>query len=94
MHGDHTGSDAPKQNSGNRSNTERPATAPLIVRALYVVCAILFGVGLFVRSPTHFNLEDIPGFYELFGFVAFVGIVFAGALLRKFVGREEDYYDE
>ena len=41
----------------------------------------------------HFPIEEIPAFFELFGFFAFVFIVFAGTALRKLIMRSEDYYD-
>ena len=41
----------------------------------------------------HFDIEKIPEFFELFGFFAFVFIVFAGAALRKLIMRNEDYYE-
>lgn len=41
----------------------------------------------------HFDIERIPEFFEIFGFLAFVFIVFAGKLLRVFIMRDEDYYE-
>ena len=37
--------------------------------------------------------EHLTGFYALFGFTAYLAIVFGANLLRKLVGRKEDYYD-
>ena len=33
------------------------------------------------------------GFYAIFGFVACVGLVLAAKELRKFLKRDEDFYD-
>ncbi|MGE3645405.1 MAG: hypothetical protein AB7F96_16275 [Beijerinckiaceae bacterium] len=41
----------------------------------------------------HFDIEKIPEFFEIFGFLAFVFIVFAGKALRKLIMRDEDYYE-
>lgn len=45
------------------------------------------------HHPAHFEVESIFGFEAVFGFVAFVTVVFLGRLLRLFVRRDEDYYD-
>jgi hypothetical protein len=45
------------------------------------------------EHPAHFELESVFGFQALFGFVAFVAVVFLGRFLRIFVKRNEDYYD-
>ena len=47
---------------------------------------------LYEHHP-HFPIEEIPAFFELLGFFAFVFIVFAGTALRKLIMRSEDYYD-
>jgi hypothetical protein len=45
------------------------------------------------HHPAHFEQENIFGFEAMFGFAAFVVVVFLGRILRVFVKREEDYYD-
>ncbi len=45
------------------------------------------------HHPAHFEPENIFGFEAIFGFAAFVIVVFLGRLLRVFVKRKEDYYD-
>lgn len=47
---------------------------------------------LYEHHP-HFDIENIPEFFEIFGFIAFIFIVFAGKALRKLIMREEDYYE-
>jgi hypothetical protein len=42
----------------------------------------------------HFDVERVPVFFAIYGFVAFAFIVLAGQHLRKLVGRKEEYYDE
>lgn len=45
------------------------------------------------HHPPHFDEENIFGFQAIFGFVAFVTVVFLGRGLRLIIKREEDYYD-
>ena len=41
----------------------------------------------------HFDVENVFGFYGIYGFLAYVFIVVVGILFRKLIKREEDYYD-
>jgi len=64
-----------------------------LVWGLYALCALIAGADFFYVKHPHFQAENIPIFYGLYGFLCFVFIVFAGKLLRKLVMRDEDYYD-
>lgn len=64
-----------------------------VVGALIVVCILLGVAELVVHKHGHFEFEEFPLFYALFGFVAFTIAVWAGKLLRALLGRDEDYYD-
>ena len=66
---------------------------PLLFRALFGVCLALLAAELFYQHHPHFGIDGLPGFYAVFGFVAFVFIVFAGKGLRRLIMRNEDYYD-
>lgn len=49
----------------------------------------------FVEKHGYFPWEDLPLFYALYGFSAFVVlIVVAKYLVRPLIGRSEDYYDD
>ena len=60
---------------------------------LLAVCAILVVLDFVIDRHPHFPIEEIPAFFALFGFIAFVGVVFGCALFGRFVRRAEDYYD-
>jgi hypothetical protein len=64
-----------------------------LVYALYVVCAGLLLIDLFVPKHGPFAIEHWFGFYGIYGFVACVGLVLAARALRVIVMRPEDYYD-
>lgn len=72
---------------------DKPSSARLLYRGLWVVCAGLAVADLLYHRHTIFAFEGIPAIYGLYGFVCFFGIVIAGKYLRKLVGRKEDYYD-
>ena len=64
-----------------------------MLRIFYIACAILFLLDFILHRHVSMKLEEIPGFYALFGFIAFVVLVEGSKLLRKLVMRKEDYYD-
>ncbi len=59
---------------------------------LFIAGVLTISEFLYEHHP-HFDIEYIPEFFELFGFFAFVFIVFAGRALRTIIMRDEDYYD-
>lgn len=47
-----------------------------------------------IHKHVYFPWEEWPGFYAVFGFVAFVALIFtAKYILRPIIKRKEDYYD-
>jgi len=64
---------------------------------LVIVSLIAAGLGFLPaaqKEHPHFNVEGIPVFFAIYGFVMFSLIVLVGQHLRKIVGRDERYYDE
>jgi prolipoprotein diacylglyceryltransferase len=61
--------------------------------ALLLVCGLLTISEFLYEHHPHFDIERIPEFFEIFGFLAFMLIVFAGRLLRTIIMRDEDYYE-
>ena len=60
-----------------------------------IVLAIFLLIAEFVfHRHGETSIEDIIFFPAIFGFLAFIFIVFAGILLRMFVMKKEDYYDK
>lgn len=72
---------------------DRPETVKWIWYGLVAVAGLLTASEFLYEHHPHFGIDGVPEFYEVFGFVAFVAIVFAGRLLRTVIMRDEDYYD-
>ena len=64
-----------------------------MIRGLAVICALLLIADAFYEKVTHYAWEQAPGFYALFGFLSCVGLVLVAKGLRRFLMRDEDYYD-
>lgn len=63
-----------------------------IVYALYVSCALLFLADFFYKKKTYLDLEDLPGFYALYGFIMCAALVVCARGMRLFLMRDETYY--
>jgi hypothetical protein len=73
---------------------DRPTNANRIFWALGGLCALLFLADFTYVKHGHFDIENIPGFYGIFGFVMFTALILAAKTLRFFIKRPEDYYGD
>ena len=70
-----------------------------LIVGLFITCALLLASDLLFYSESfekhaHYQWENWPGFYAVFGFVSCVLLVLVSKyLLRPLVKRSEDYYD-
>jgi hypothetical protein len=63
--------------------------------AIYAISLIVMVVaGLFVQWPTEFSWQEVPAFYAIYGFSAFVFLIYAAKGLRLILSKEEDYYEK
>lgn len=72
---------------------DQPKNISLIVWALVAVCVALFFADAFYHKHTYFEIENLFGFYGLFGFTVYVGLVLTAKWLRNILMRPEDYYE-
>ena len=72
---------------------DEPGNVKKIIWALFAVCAALFLADAFFHKHSHFEAENVFGFYAIFGFVVCVALVLAAKGMRVFLMRSEDYYD-
>lgn len=61
---------------------------------LCLLCTALLLADFFYHKHGHFDFEQIPGFYGIYGFLAYCAIVLSAKQLRKVLKREENYYDD
>lgn len=67
----------------------------ILFTILAVLGAILFSADFFIeKHEAHFHYEEFPGFYAVYGFIAFVILVILSKyVLRPLVSRSEDFYE-
>ena len=63
-----------------------------LVHGLYGVCALLFLADFMYKKKTYMDLEDVPGFYALYGFFMCAALVICARAMRRLLMRPEDYY--
>ena len=73
----------------------KPQNAKRLLMGFYLFLVLLIVVDLFIPKHPFFPWEGYPSFYAVYGFVAYITIVYgSNYILRKLLGREEDYYDD
>ncbi|GAB3022981.1 hypothetical protein [Bowmanella dokdonensis] len=64
-----------------------------ILRSFYGLCVLLLVLDFLLHRHHYLQIEKIPAFYPLFGFVACVTLVVVAKWMRRLLKRDEDYYD-
>lgn len=71
-----------------------PKNVSLTLRLLYVACIVLLALDFVLDRHGEHPLENIPGFYALYGFVVCVLLVVIAKWMRTVLMRSENYYAE
>ena len=64
----------------------------IIIGVLVVICIVLGLSDFIYHRHGHFDIEEFPGFFAIYGFIMFSFIIFGTTVLRFFTKRKEDYY--
>lgn len=72
---------------------DQPRNVNKIVWALVTVCVLLFFADAFYHKHPHFEIEQLFGFYGVYGFFVCVALVLVAKSMRTILMRPEDYYD-
>ena len=71
---------------------DKPGSANKIFWALALFCVALFLFDFTFEKHGNFSLEDLPGFFGVFGFIAFTAVILGAKALRVLIKRPEDFY--
>lgn len=83
----------PSESHSKQHVFDNPKNVRLVVRILFILCALLALADLFIHRHVYHVMETLPGFYAFYGFVACVVLVLLAKEMRKILMRREDYYD-
>lgn len=72
---------------------DKPENVDRLLKAVYVICGLLFVLDFIIHRHSIRDWEALPGFYAIYGFLAFVVLVVIAKLMRKLLMRKENYYD-
>ncbi len=73
---------------------DKPKNVKRFFTLFYILLAVFLIADFFTAKHGELPWENWPAFYAVFGFVAFVFLVFgAKYILRPLVKRREDYYE-
>jgi len=73
---------------------DEPRNVDKVFYTLCAVCALLTLPDLVLDTHGHFAVESWFGFFGAYGFVGCVFLVLAAKRLRRWLMRDEDYYDD
>lgn len=73
---------------------DEPGNGKKIVYSLYAVCAALFLADFFYKKKALVDIEYVPGFYAIYGFVMCAALVICAKWMRLIVKGPEDLYGD
>lgn len=73
---------------------DNPNNIKWMLRVFYFLCVVLALADFVVHRHIYLDFEKIPTFYAAYGFIACVVLVVLAKAMRKFVMRDEFYYDK
>lgn len=72
---------------------DRSENIKWMLRIFYAICALLVALDFVISRYSYYDIEALPGFYPVYGFVGCVLLVQVAKLIRHFLMRDEDYYE-
>ncbi|MFV2034808.1 MAG: hypothetical protein ACC631_06825 [Halocynthiibacter sp.] len=73
---------------------DKPGSANKIFWGLVIASILVFLADFTFEKHGKFYVEDIPGFYGVYGFIAFTALILIAKTLRVLIKRPEDYYGD
>lgn len=71
---------------------DKPRSGAMIVYGLLALCAGLFLADFLYHKHPYFEIEELPGFYGIYGFIVCVALVLCARGLGHFLKRDARYY--
>ena len=77
-----------------RSLFDSPVNVKRFLFLFYICLLALLVIDPFIHKHPDFEWEAAPQFFAAYGFVSCVLLIFIARILRFFLKRDEDYYEE
>lgn len=72
---------------------DKPENVRRLRKGFFAALVLVLIAEAFVDMHGEFTVEHFYGFYAVYGFIAYVLLIFVAKGLRKILMRKEDYYD-
>lgn len=72
---------------------DNPRNVKRFLLAFYGCLALLLLVDPFIHKHGDFEWENMPAFFAAYGFISCVLLILIARILRRWVKRDENYYD-
>lgn len=72
---------------------DKPKNVKRLLLIFYASLIALLCIDPFIHKHAEFEWEAAPGFFAAYGFIAYVLLIFISKQLRKWIKRDENYYD-
>ena len=72
---------------------DNPKNVRRFLFLFYIVLVLLLIADFFIHKHAEFPWEGYPQFFGVYGFAAFVVLIFVSKAIRLFLKKDEDYYD-
>ena len=73
---------------------DKPGSPARIFWALAGVCVLLFAYDFTFEKHGKFDVENLPGFFGVYGFISFTGLILIAKGLRVLIKRNEGFYGD
>ena len=73
---------------------DKPGSVTKIFWALAIACIVVFLLDFTYEKHGHFDMENLPGFFAIYGFISFTGLILVAKALRVMIKRPEDFYGD
>lgn len=73
---------------------DKPGNLKLFLRVFYASLVLLLIVDFFIEKHPEFSFDGAPNFFAAYGFISCVLLVLVAKVLRMFLMKDEDHYDD
>ncbi len=73
---------------------DNPKNVKRLRLIFFILLIVVLAAEFFVEMHGEFAVEHFYGFYAVYGFMAYVFLIFVAKGLRRIIMRKEEYYDQ